>query len=333
MSADISERIPIGVLEDRIVSYCDDPGCRLQCPRCRTDLAGFDCRRCSFQLRFISGIAHALPPERIAYYARFIEDYERIRAEEGRGSEDEDFYLGLPYRDSTGKNSGQWQIRARSYNYLIENVLRPFLPSGGERILDLGSGNCWMSFRLALAGYSPFAVDLLTNDRDGLGAAKHYRKHLHSIFPRFQAELARLPFQDEQFDAAIFNASFHYAEDYEVALSEALRCVQAGGIVVISDTPWYSKEESGLQMVAERRAAFLERYDTASDSIKSLEFLTDERLGVLADRLSIEWTNYSIQFGFKWRMRPFMAKLRKSREPSQFRLYIAKKAPVNEASK
>ena len=70
-----------------------------------------------------------------------------------------------------------------------------------------------MSFRLGGAGYHPVAVDLLTNDRDGLGAAEHYRQHLPEIFPRFQAELARLPFQNEQFDAVIFNASFHYAED------------------------------------------------------------------------------------------------------------------------
>ena len=39
------------------------------------------------------------------------------------------------------------------------------------RILDLGAGNGWMSYRLALQGHLPIAVDLLTNDRDGLGAA------------------------------------------------------------------------------------------------------------------------------------------------------------------
>jgi ubiquinone/menaquinone biosynthesis C-methylase UbiE len=60
------------------------------------------------------GIVHALPPERAAHYARFIKDYERIRAAEGRGSESEDFYLGLPYKDTTGRNSNQWRIRARS---------------------------------------------------------------------------------------------------------------------------------------------------------------------------------------------------------------------------
>jgi SAM-dependent methyltransferase len=183
-----------------------------------------------------------------------------------------------------------------------------------------------MSFRLRLAGYYPIAVDLLTNDRDGLGAAEHYRQHLPEIFPRFQAELAQLPFQDEQFDAVIFNASFHYAEESEAAIREALRCVTEDGLVIICDTPWYSREESGLQMVSERRSEFLRRYDTASDSLRAVEYLTDSRLQTLEDRLSIKWSIHRPRYGFKWAMRPFVAKLRNRREPSRFHIYVAQKS-------
>jgi SAM-dependent methyltransferase len=183
-----------------------------------------------------------------------------------------------------------------------------------------------MSFRLALAGCSPVAVDLLTNDHDGLGAAEHYRRHLPEFFPRFHAELSCLPFQDQQFDAAIFNASFHYAEDSEAAMREALRCVKPGGLVIISDTAFYSREESGMQMVSERRATFLQRYGTASDSIDSVEYLTDERLHALQDHLSFGWDIHSPRYGFKWAMRPLAARLRKRREPSRFRIYVARKA-------
>jgi SAM-dependent methyltransferase len=266
----------------------------------------------------------ALPPERATHYARFIEDYEHIRAAEGRGSENEAFYLGLPYKDASGRNGEQWRIRARSYDYLRTRVLKPRVQADG-RILDLGAGNCWMSFRLARAGYNPVAADLLTNDHDGLGAAEHYRRHLPELFPRFHAELSRLPFQNEQFDAVVFNASFHYAEDCEMAMREALRCVRTDGLVIISDTPWYYRERSGRQMVAERRAAFLRRYGTASDSITSLEYLTDERLQTLEERLSLQWEIHSPQYGFKWAMRPLIAMLRSRREPSRFRIYVARK--------
>jgi SAM-dependent methyltransferase len=298
---------------------------RLRCPHCRADLARLDCFSCRFRLQSNGGIIDALPPERAAHYARFIAEYERIRAAEGRGSESESFYLGLPYTDVSGKNSKQWEIRARSYDCLMEHALKPSIPMGEGRILDLGAGNCWMSYRLAVAGHHPFAVDLLTNDSDGMGAAEHYRSYLPGLFPRFRAELAHLPFQNEQFDAVIFNASFHYAEDYEEALREAFRCVRAGGVVIISDTPWYSREESGRRMVSERRALFLQRYGTASDSIGSLEYLTDKRLRILEQRLSIRWSIHRPRYGFRWAMRPLMARLLHRREPSRFRIYVARK--------
>jgi len=298
-------------------------GIRLQCPRCSADIEGLDCLACGFRMQVDKGIVHALPPERMAHFARFIAEYEGIRAAEGRGSQSEEYYLGLPYKDATGRNGGQWRIRARSFDCLLQKVLKPTDVPG--TILDLGAGNCWMSFRLALLGHRPVAVDLLTNDQDGLAAGAHYSGHLSGPLPRFQAELTRLPFQDGQFDAIVFNASFHYSEDYEATLVEALRCLKPGGRVIISDTPWYSRDESGRQMVAERHAAFLKRFGTASDSVKSLEYLTDERLRVLEEKLSIRWAVHTPWYGFKWAMRPWIAKFRGKREPSRFRLYVATK--------
>jgi len=302
-------------------SYSD---IRLRCPRCSANLVSLACSKCRLQLSGNGGVIHALTPDRAAHYAQFIVDYEGIRIAEGRGSADDDFYLALPYRDLSGRNSDQWEIRARTFDCLIERVVKPSLPSGA-RILDLGAGNCWLSFRLALAGFKPCSIDLLTNDSDGLGAAQHYRKHLPDLFPRFQAELSRLPFQSEQFDAALFNASFHYAEDAEAALREALRCVKRGGIVIVCDTPWYSSEVSGNAMVSERRSSFLRRYGTDSASIQSIEYLTNERLQSIEEHLWIRWKIHSPHYGLRWAMRPFLAKIRGRREPAKFRIYVAQK--------
>jgi SAM-dependent methyltransferase len=297
----------------------------LQCPRCKANLPGLECPFCGFQMHVARGIVHALPPDRAEYFARFLEDYEHIREEEGRGSGGDDFYLNLPYKDRSCRNSKQWKIRARSYDFLVSHLIQGSRELDGGRILDIGAGNCWMSHRLAKAGYRPVALDLLVNDYDGLGAGSHFRKHLTAMFPRFQAEFTRLPFQDEQFDAVVFNASFHYAEDYAATMREALRCVRGGGVVIISDTPWYSNGESGRRMVSERRAAFLKRYGTASDSIESLEYLTNDRLQMLEEQLSIQWVIYSPGYGWQWAMRPLLAKLYHRREPSRFRIYAARK--------
>jgi SAM-dependent methyltransferase len=303
---------------------------RLRCPRCSANLSGLDCLKCGLLLSEFGGIIHALPPLRADHYAQFIADYERIRIAEGRGSARDDFYLALPYRDVSGRNSGQWRIRARTFDYLMHRILEPALHPGTSilrpSILDLGAGNCWMSFRLTQAGYKPVAVDLHDNSFDGLGAAEHFLKVLPRLFPRFRAEMAHLPFQDEQFDAAIFNASFHYVEDAAAALAEAVRCLNPGGRLIICDTPWYSCDESGHEMVEERRSGFMKRYGTASASLESVEFLTDERLQSLEERLAIRWTVHSPNYGLQWALRPFIAKLRNRREPARFRIYVAQKA-------
>jgi ubiquinone/menaquinone biosynthesis C-methylase UbiE len=298
-------------------------GIALRCPRCFSHIVTLDCGKCGFQLKIEDGVVQALLPERAKHYAHFIEDYEGIRDAEGRGSDTEDYYLGLPYADASGRNRKQWEIRARSFEHLTRDVL----PSAGseQKVLDLGAGNCWMSYRLALAGYQPVAVDLLMNRQDGLAAAAHYDRHLPQFIPRFRAEMTRLPFTDGQFDVIVFNASFHYSEDYQATLCEALRCIKDSGQVVISDTPWYSREESGQRMIAERQATFIRRYGTASNSVASLEYLTDERLRKLETRLSIQWTAHSPKYGLQWTMRPIIAKVRGRREPSQFRIYVAKK--------
>lgn len=283
-----------------------------------------DCPACGFSIISSDGIVRALPPEARTRLAGFIGDYERIREAEGRGSECAEFYLQLPYLDISGRDPAQWHVRARSHDYVVERLL-PGAGPASCTILDLGAGNCWMSYRLALAGHRPCAVDLLTNDSDGMGAARHYRARLPALFPRFQASFDRLPFADGQFDAAVFNASFHYSEDAQTSLREALRCVKAGGMLIISDTPWYPREEDGHRMLAERQGAFRRRHGTSGDSIAMLGFLTDARLGEMQQASSIRWEIHRPWYGLAWAMRPAFAILRGRRRPSRFRLYVARK--------
>jgi SAM-dependent methyltransferase len=306
----------------------------LRCPGCfgsigylkQAEAAVIDCSACGLRLSCERGIWKALLPDRVARYSQFINDYESIRASEGRGSAESDYYLALPYRDLSGRLSSQWAIRARTFRYIERNLLPRVasLTKTRLRILDLGAGNCWMSYRLQSQGHTPVAVDLLTNNQDGLGAADHYTERLGSLFPRVQAELDDLPFADSQYDVAIFNASFHYSENYEKTLAEALRCVRNGGMVVIADTPWYGDEWSGLRMLEERRAFFVERYGFPSDALQSLEFLTDQRLAAMQRRLPIRWRAHAPYYGLRWHVRPLLARLRRARKPSRFRVYSAK---------
>ncbi len=308
------------------------PSLQLQCPNCRkgpcriSSTAPPACLSCGFTFSETSGVYNALPQSREAKYSQFVHDYELVRSKEGRGSDRSDYYLALPFHDLTGRNAWQWGIRARTFRFM-ERKLLPLIEGKSHRrcdVLDIGAGNGWLSYRLALRGHRPVAVDLLNNDTDGLGAARHYF-HAAPTFTRFKAEMDCLPFMSEQFDVVIFNASFHYSEDYTRTLEEALRCLRRRGHLIVADSPFYRKEESGQKMLQEKRAAFARQYGFRSDSIQSREYLTAETLKRLAVRLHLKWQIYKPWYGINWTFRPIKAKLTRRREPSQFYLLHAQR--------
>ena len=304
---------------------------RLQCPACGRAMPELIeehsvCGSCGFTIIQREGIYRALSPDRERYFQRFIAEYQTVREREGRGSASAEYYLALPFEDLTGRNSWQWTIRARTFQYFERNIL-PKISSqrpDGADILDVGAGNGWLSYRLALKGHRPVAVDLADNISDGLGAAHHYFSRLAAPFPCFQAEMDRLPFAAGQFDAVIFNAAFHYSLNYETTLKETIRCLRRPGFVVIADSPLYRRRESGEQMIRERRIEFQSKFGFASDSLSSQEYLTPEIVSDLAQRLSLKWHIEKPWYGLSWALRPVKARLQRKREPSKFYLLWAK---------
>jgi SAM-dependent methyltransferase len=247
---------------------------------------------------------------------RFLEDYRTIRSAEGRGSEDSSYYRALPYRDLTGKNSAQWSIRGKSYRCFERRVLSQIEQETGRTldVLDLGAGNCWMSYRLALRRHKPIALDIFADRMDGLGAARHYGQ----CFPRLEAEFDHLPFRESSFDLAIFNASLHYSIDYRRTLIELRRCLRPAGHFVIIDSPIYRLPEHGEKMRAERHDDFERRYGFRSDALPSREYFDEPALSALAQELQIEWTVHRPWYGWKWWWRPWRARLLGRRPPSRF---------------
>jgi ubiquinone/menaquinone biosynthesis C-methylase UbiE len=190
------------------------------------------------------------------------------------------------------------------------------------RVLDLGSGVGWLAYRLALRGHQVVAVDLLTNDFDGLGVHRHYDRDFMSV----QAEFDRLPFREASFDLAVYNASFHYAWDCRSTLREALRVLRPDGRVVIMDTPIYHEASSGSTMVREREEEFTRRFGFRGDSLKSESFLTYDRLNGLADQLAMNWEMVEAWYGVRWWFKPALARVRRLREPARFKLIVGRQS-------
>lgn len=287
------------------------------CPRCHNALQRISgnelhCSVDRLSFRQVDGVWRFLLPERESHYVRFITDYEAIRRLEGRSSSDSSYYRALPFQDKSGGFSADWKIRASSYR-LLEKIILP-----NSRVVDLGSGNGWLSNRLTSLGCQVHAVDLLLNEEDGLGAWKNYE----TKFTPVQAEFSRLPFEDGSMSVVVFNASFHYSENYGETLVEALRTVRPGGRIIVMDSPVYHDPDSGEKMVAERKANFLSQYGFASDSLQSKNFLTYDEMYELSQSLGIQWQHVRPFYGLRWKLRPWLAKIRGHREPAEFGLWL-----------
>lgn len=295
------------------------------CPACKTSLIWQNpgelyCPSDGSIYHQEEGVWRFLTPQRNLEYWQFIKDYETVRYSEGRGSLDPAYYLELPFRDLTGRFTSDWKIRSKSFRALIRTVVKPFEKEVKRplKILDLGAGNGWLSYRLACRGHQTAALDLQTNALDGLGAFIHY----DASFLPVQADFHHLPFCDSQADLVIFNASFHYSVGYVECLCEAQRVLQPRGRIVILDTPIYHDASSGEKMVREREDKFRSSYGFASNSIHSENFLTYARLSDLARQVHLQWKLVNVSYGLGWDLRKFKARVSGKREPAVFRIVV-----------
>jgi SAM-dependent methyltransferase len=278
------------------------------------------CKNCGRAYgRGSAGVWSFLTAERLAYFKPFLDSYTRIRRAEGRGAGESGYYLRLPDCSKTDPLYSQWRIRKRSMTAL-RRLLREQLPIE-SKIADLGAGVGWLSHRLHEAGYLPCAVDLSIDEYDGLAAASHFQE----TWPRVQAEFDRLPFAADDLDCVIFNASLHYSEDSGESLTEALRILRPGGLLIIMDSPIYRDGTSGKAMVAEQHENFTARFGDRSNHLASIGFLTWAGVRALGQQLGISFSVCRPWYGLRWFLRPAIASLRRTREPATFALLWARK--------
>lgn len=254
----------------------------------------------------------------------FRVEYGAHRASEGRAL-DAQSMLALPYL-TTGPHAKQWAVRARTFDAFMSLVLAPLAHARGTalRVLDLGAGNGWLSWRAALAGHDAVAIDIRDDDVDGLRAARSYLETAGSGFHRVAASFEALPVADESFDVVVFNASLHYALDLDVAMAEARRVARDGGRIAILDSPFYARDAEGEAMVAEKRRSASLRFGERAAALMSLpfiEYLTGERLSAACAPIGVEWQRHRVRYPFWYETRPLVARVRGQRTPSRFDLW------------
>jgi SAM-dependent methyltransferase len=300
---------------------------RWACPACRTPLlyhatAELQCPAEKTVYHREGGIWRFLTPANLAHYARFVREYDVVRTGENWGSEHEAYYRALPYRDLSGQHPEIWRIRVISFGSLLRQVVQPLAAQRGRalQIADAGAGNCWLSYRLAAEGHDVLATDLRLSEADGLGAFKWYAEDAR--FTPAQAAFEAIPLVDDQLDLVIFAGSFHYATDYATVLREALRILRPDGSVVLMESPVYRQEKSGEQMVRELHSRLRAEHGIGADAIEHENYLTLPRIQTLGAQLGLRWRVIKPFYGWRWALAPWLAKLKRRREPARFYLFV-----------
>lgn len=249
--------------------------------------------------------------------------YGAHRAAEGRAL-DAVALSALPYL-ATGPFARQWAVRARTYDAFVSRVLTPAARTSARalKVLDLGAGNGWLSWRMALAGHEAVAVDVRDDDIDGLRAGDSYLAGAGG-FDRIAGSFAAVPLEDACVDIVVYNASLHYALDLGATLREARRVVRTGGRIAILDSPFYRRASDGEAMLAEKRRDAAARFGERAETLMSLpfvEYLTRQRLVSASEQLGLTWLRHRVRYPLWYELRPFVAAIRGSRTPSRFDLW------------
>jgi len=290
------------------------PTFALACPACRAELCSREdsatCVACGREYKRTDGIWRFLLDP--CAHTALLRQYRTVRAAEGWGSDDASYYRALPRVRADDPQRAIWRMRARHFRALLK-----WLPTTTLRSLDAGAGNGWLSNQLAHRGHTVAALDVSDDTRDGLGAHVHYAEHVKC----YQAEFARLPFADAQFDLVIFNASLHYADALAPTLVEARRVLRADGRIVVMDSPFYDDVRSGTEMVREREQDFEHRHGI-TQPVRTLGFLTWPALQCAAAEVHVRITSLIENDGWQSRLQHTWTRWRIGRESARFPLIV-----------
>jgi SAM-dependent methyltransferase len=157
------------------------------------------------------------------------------------------------------------------------------------------------------------------DEADGLGACCHYPVPFATV----QADFDALPFEPGQFDVAVFNGSLHYSPDPPATLAEAARMLTAGGVLVVMDSPMFSRERHGAAMLEDERARI--KVETGLDIARpGVGFFTFAALDRASRSLGLQGSFVPSRGSLDWRLRRQLAWLRLRRAPSAFGVWIAR---------
>ena len=123
---------------------------------------------------------------------------------------------------------------SRFYESAFDIIAKALKAPNGAMILDVGCGSCIQSIRLARRGFNVLSVD---NSNAALELARENvtKAGLTNKIRIERQDLCSMSFDDETFDYAICWGVLMHIPKVEEAITELVRVIRPGGIIVISE--------------------------------------------------------------------------------------------------
>jgi SAM-dependent methyltransferase len=288
------------------------------CPNCRVKLAHagdqFVCPTCKCLYPQRDGIWRFLRPDQEQHYQAFLDHYPTIRRGDGWEDRDDEYYLGLPKVPVGDPFAMIWRVREQTLGIMLNTLSyvswRTRLDPRKTWVLDLGAGNCWLSHRLAQAGYRVLAVDLNAEGGGGLSGGKVYLTKGKGVFVRGQASMDKLPVLDNQIAFCVISGACHFA-DLKTTFASVHRVLKRGASLFIMDSPTYENASDGETMMARQRERYRAQHNLDGISIQGKGYL------LLWDTLAaMERAGFLTMLKWRWTERPGVRWLRRFLKPN-----------------
>lgn len=176
---------------------------------------------------FEDGIYNIIDENKVYDLNNYLTSFKAFRSEKKLRIMDVDLYENLPF----SINTPTWLARQKDTE-IVDLILNN---KSDLNILDLGAWNCWLSNYIAQKGHIVTAVDLFTDEFDGLKAINNYKTKITAV-QLYPDEIFRFK---GKFDLIIFNRNWSFITKPENVLKDALNLLSENGTLLFTGLAFY----------------------------------------------------------------------------------------------
>ena len=198
---------------------------------------------------YIDGYYKIIGAKETEKLTHFLKCYEDFTKNDKNRITDENVYSDLPFSIQTDT----WKERQKDIN-----IIDALIKSKNElEILDIGSWNGWLPNYYTKKGHNVIAINMFTDEFNGLTAHKKYQTRYISL-QLMTHEIYRI---QHKFDVIIFNRNWAYFQNHQNVFNDAKKLLSKNGIIVFTGLPFYKNPNNIITSLVNVNRKYKNKYD------------------------------------------------------------------------